>query len=197
MSADEAAGKVILAETPTPAPAAGTGAGEASSPSFATFQLPPGGYRKGQIPDLPHNLEYQYGYGSESEATYRVDLDLDRQLDDDSLVLIPELNGYVVYRPADWVELTLEMILEREIPVIEEDVVVLPNGEIVFAEDRRFSLLVDQAFVKFKSDPFELSLGRKNFEDLLRHWLYDTSMDIAQVSVKHDDFRTNFMVGRE
>jgi alginate production protein len=90
------------------------------------------------------------------------------------------------------------MTIEREFPVEEERVVTLPNGDLQFAENRRTSLLVDQAFVTIKdvTDPFELTLGRKNFEDA-RHWLYDTSLDTALVSVKKGTFRAEASVSRE
>jgi alginate production protein len=108
------------------------------------------------------------------------------------------LNGFVTYRPTEWLETKLELIFEREFPLLEEDRIVLPDGEIEFAADRKFSLIVDQAFVTIKdfTDPFEFTVGRRNFEDD-RHWLYDTSLDGLVVSVKQGDIRAELSAGRE
>jgi alginate production protein len=147
--------------------------------------------------ELPTRLEYQYAYGSESEINYRDNLDLDDRVRDDVTILTPQVNGYVTYRPADWFEATLELILEHDIAAHEEDRIALPNGDIQLRQKRRPSLLVDQAFVTFKEGPLELSVGRKNFEDLPRHWLYDTSMDAVSLLIKTGMFRTTASVGRE
>jgi alginate production protein len=165
----------------------------------AQFQLPqtsPEG--EGPAPQLPSRLVYEYGYGSESEIVYRRDPDLDNSVDDDSLIATPELNAHVTYRPTEWLETTLEMILEREFPIQEEHRVTLPNGDVEVSENRQLSLQVDQAFARIKNvtDPFEFTLGRLDFEDD-RHWLYDTSLDIAQVSLGQGAVNTYFSVGRE
>ncbi|UCH82160.1 MAG: alginate export family protein [Nitrospiraceae bacterium] len=147
---------------------------------------------------LPKRLTYQYGYGSESDITYRRNPDLNSRVRDDYVVLTPEINGTFTYRPTDWLEMTLEMIFEREIPLLEEDKITLPDGEIAFAEDRKFSLLIDQAFVMIKdfTDPLKIALGRRNYEDE-RHWLYDTSMDIVSLEIKLNKLRAEALVGRE
>ncbi len=166
---------------------------------LAQFQLPqPTSEGEAPSKQLPQRLTYEYSYGTESEVTYRVNPDLNDRVRDDFLIVTPQLNGSVTYRPSDWLETTLEMTIEREFPVQEEQVVTLPDGELQFAENRKTSLLVDQAFVTLKdvTDPFELTLGRKNFEDN-RHWLYDTSLDTALVSFKQGAFRAEASVSRE
>jgi alginate production protein len=162
------------------------------------FQLPPQGrFGRPSRPAIPF-LQYQYSYGSESEITYRRNPDLNNRVRDDSLILTPQLNGMVIYRPTDWLVTTLEMILEWEIAAQEEKVITLPNGETQFVKKRRASLLVDQAFVTIKdyTAPFEVNVGRRNYEDE-RHWLYDTSMDIVSISLKKGHFRTEAFAGRE
>ena len=172
---------------------------EAPTGQMAQFQLPKptpeGGAPTSQ---LPQRLVYQYGYGSESDTTYRTDSDLNKNVKDDSFIVRPEVNGNVTYRPANWLDMTLEMIIDREIAAREEDRVVLPNGEIAVAPERRASLLIDQAFVTIKDviSPFEFSVGRKDFQDE-RHFLYDTSMDTALVSVKLGPLYGQASVGRE
>jgi alginate production protein len=165
---------------------------------MAQFQLPPQ-TRVGR-PSRPETqfLKYQYSYGSESEITYRRNPDLNNRVRDDSLILTPQVNGTVVYRPTDWLVTTLEMILEWEIAAQEEKRITLPNGETQFAKKRRASLAVDQAFVTIKgfTAPFEFNVGRRNYEDE-RHWLYDTSMDIAAVSLKLGHIRAEALAGRE
>jgi alginate production protein len=168
-------------------------------PAAAQFQLPPAG-AEGTSPagQLPKRLTYQYGIGSESEIRRRRDADLDRQRRDDALIVMPQLNGHIIYRPTDWLETTLEVIFEKEFPVREEAVVTLPDGETVTQQDRHFSLVIDQAFFTLKNitDPFEISVGRINHEDE-RHWLYDTSMDVAEVSFKRGGFEIKATAGRE
>jgi alginate production protein len=147
---------------------------------------------------LPSRLTYQYGYGSESDVVYRRNADLDNRVRDDILLLKPQLSGYITYRPTDWLEATLEMVFEREIPALEEETVLLPNGETQVAVKRQFSLLVDQAFLTFKafSSGLQFTVGRRNYEDD-RHWLYDTSMDIASIALKLWKFRVEALAGRE
>lgn len=170
------------------------------APGFAAaqFQLPqapPGA--SAPAPALPAQLKYQYGYGSESELQYRRDVDLDRGVRDNSLLVKPQVNGIVVYRPERWLELTLEMIAEKEFALEEEAFVSLPSGEVQRPQPRHASLLVDQAFVGLKPGAgFELSFGRKNYEDE-RHWLFDTSMDIAAAAWRRGAFRIEGLLGRE
>lgn len=147
---------------------------------------------------LPTRLTFQYGYGSESDVLYRRNADLDGGVRDDNLIVKPQLHGYITYRPTDWLEATLEMVFEREIPVLEEETILLPNGETQVAEKRKFSLLLDQAFLTFKafSESLQFTVGRRNYEDE-RHWLYDTSMDIASIALKLGKFRVEALAGRE
>jgi alginate production protein len=177
----------------------GGAAGDAIEAQEAQFQLPqapPEGEEP--APQLPTRLVYEYGYGSESEIDYRKDPDLNSRVDDDSLIAIPELNAHVIYRPTDWLETGLEMILQREFPVQEEHRVMLPNGDVEVSENQQLSLEVDQAFVRVKNvtDPLEFTVGRLNFEDY-RHFLYDTSLDMVQVKLKHGKYRVEATVGRE
>lgn len=167
---------------------------------MAQFQLPRQVAPELGAPPRPliQHLTFQYAYGSESSAEYRRDRDLNKRLRDNSLLLTPQVNGVVLYRPTNWLETTLEVLLEKEIPVQEEKTITLPSGEMQFAQKRRASLLVDQAFVRIHNvtAPFEFSVGRKNYEDE-RHWLFDTSMDIASVGLRHGRFRADATVGRE
>jgi hypothetical protein len=162
------------------------------------FELPAAPAEGGAPPALPTRLEYEYSYGSESAVDYRADADLDERLRDDFLILTPELHGIVTYRPADWIETRLEMIIDREIKIQEEKLVTLPDGEMVPAPQRTFSLLVDQAYVTFKNytGPGELTFGRRNYEDE-RHWLWDTSIDVVRAEVKFGAFRAEAFAGRE
>src|SRR3972149_5543336 len=162
------------------------------------FQLPPQ-TRFGRPPrPVTQFLKYQYSYGSESEITYRRNPDLNHRVRDNLLLLLPQLNGTVVYRPTDWLAATLEMIVEREIAVQEEKRITLPSGETQFAPKRRASLLVDQAYVTIRgfTAPFEFHAGRRNYEDE-RHWLYDTSMDVASIMFKKGHVRAEAFAGRE
>jgi alginate production protein len=165
---------------------------------MAQFQLPPQTHLgRPQRPETRF-LKYQYSYGSESEITYRRNPDLNHRVQDNFLLLLPQLNGTLIYRPTDWLAATVEMIVEREIAVQEESRITLPSGETQFAPKRRASLLVDQAFVTIRgiTAPFEFHAGRRNYEDE-RHWLYDTSMDIASVSFKKGHVRAEAFAGRE
>jgi alginate production protein len=124
--------------------------------------------------------------------------DLDSRVRDTSLILRPQVKGKFVYRPTDWLTTTLEMIIEKDFAVHEEKSILLPNGNIQTPPQRSASALINEAFVTIRgvTDPFELNLGRRNYEDA-RHWLYDASMDIASVSYKQDSFRVEVFAGRE
>ncbi len=143
-------------------------------------------------------LKYQYSFGSESDVIYRRDPDLNSQVKDNSLILVPQVNGLISYRPTHWLEATLEMIFDWEIPVEEQSQVTLPSGQVQYAPKRGPSLLVDQAFVTLKGSaiPGEFTLGRRNYEDE-RHWLYDTSMDVIRAQLKLGHFRIEGTFGRE
>ena len=174
---------------------------------LAQFQLPkassgdqgsPGNPDSPSSPQRPliQQLTYQFSYGSESDITYRRDVDLDKQLRDNTLILAPQINGSVIYRPNARVEMMLEVLLEREIAASEQGVVTLPGGQTQVAPRRRASLLVDQALVTFKElGPLELTLGRRNFEDG-RHWLYDTSLDTAFVKFKQGAYQAELSASR-
>lgn len=170
---------------------------------LAQFQLPKHKeqmYRqKGKDPPSPLSryLQFEYSYGSESEISYRQDADLNNQVKDNLLLLLPELNGFLTYRPTEWLEATVEMIFAVEIPAIGQGNVTLPNGDTQFVEGTSVSLIVDQAFVTLKEviDPFALTLGRRNFEDD-RHWLYDESLDVGLLSLGWKKWYAEASVGR-
>jgi alginate production protein len=182
--------------------AAGTGLQlpDLGQPQLAQFQFQvpedkPG--TKAPAPATPADLTFQYAYGSDSEINYRRDPDLNKRVRDNSTVAAPTLFGLATYRPNAWLEATLEMTLSREFPIQEEKQVVLPSGEIQRAPPRRpWSLLVDQAYVNIKGDPFEFWVGRKNFEDA-RLWLYDAALDSVGVKLKLGTLQTEVSVGRE
>lgn len=163
-------------------PAAETGSGLIRTPTW----------------QLPSTLTWQWGYGSESEAVFRRNPNLNSQLQDNQIILVPEINGHIVYRPTDWLETTLELIFQYEYAAQEQGMLTLPDGEIQYAEERGASFLVDQAFFTIGkiSDPLQFSLGRRNYEDN-RHWLYDTSMDILMIQHKGKKFKTQLTFGRE
>jgi len=174
---------------------------------LAQFQLPqsaPQSTTEGGIsPKYPYrpltqHLQYQYAIGSESEIDYRRNRDLNSAVKDNSLIVVPQVNGYIVYRPTNWLAGTLELTFDKEFAVQEEHRVTLPSGEIQFAPSRRPSLLVDQAFLTIRevTGPFELNVGRRNYEDE-RHWLYDTSMDIGGAQLRLGHFRAEATAGRE
>jgi len=168
---------------------------------LAQFQLPQGpqpGERIGRPPrPVTEFLKYQYSVGSESDITYRRDRDLNKRVRDNSLILAPQVNGYILYRPTDRVEMLLEMLLEKEIAAQEQRIVPLPNGQIQIAPRRHPSLPVDQAWVTFKQlGPLDLTVGRRNFEDD-RHWLYDTSLDTALVKLRQGPFQAEASVSRK
>ena len=157
---------------------------------------PPGSEAAARL--FPQRLTYQWALGSESDITYRTDPDLNKRVRDNSLILGPQLNGYITYRPSDWLEATLEMLIEREIAAREVHTLTLPSGEVRVAEKRQLSLAIDQAFVKLKppGKPYELWTGRINFEDD-RHWLYDTSLDVALVRYRQGYFQAQASMGRK
>lgn len=193
---------VVLA---MPAPAAAAGSGEEVSAAssggglqLAQFQLPQPSRDGGAPPPVTQFLKYQYSFGSESDAAYRRDRDLNRYLRDNSLILGPQINGIITYRPTAWLDTTLEALLEREIAAREESVVTLPNGELQPAERRRASLAIDQAFVRLHGGgtPFELIIGRRNFEDE-RRWLFDTSLDAIIGRFKNEAFQLEASLSRK
>lgn len=166
------------------------------TPTFAIPKRPAEG--KAAAVELPKRLTFQYGYGSESDVIYRRNPDLNSRVRDDTLIITPQLNGHFIYRPFDWLETGLEMVLDREIPVLEESAVTLPNGDIEYAAPRQISLRVEQLYLAFKdaSDNFRFIVGRRNYEDE-RHWVFDTSLDVVAAGVKLGKFRVEALAGRE
>jgi alginate production protein len=185
-------------------PATERAADNSAGLQFAQFQLPQG-FKPGEAIPLPGerrprllrgDLSYQYSLGSESDISYRRNPDTNKRVQDNALILSPQLNGYITYRPTNWLDMTLEMILEHEIAAQERKVLPLPNGETRVADRRRTSILVDQAFMTFKHKPFDLTVGRKNFEDD-RHWLYDTSLDVVMARFSQGVFQAEASVSRK
>ncbi len=166
---------------------------------LAQFQLPPAA-PEGGAPEaqLPRQLTYQYAYGSESSIVYVRDADLNKNTRDNVMLVAPQVNCVIVYRPNDWLVATLEMIAEIEIPVQQEETVTLPNGTTRPDVPTNSQLLVDQAFVTIRNiiAPFEFNVGRRNYEDE-RHWLYDASLDIVSLAVRQGAFRLEGFAGRE
>lgn len=167
---------------------------------LAQFQVPPAAAGPEKAPALqaPKRLTYQYSLGSESLVEHRRNRDLTKRLRDNSTIAVPEFNGILVYRPTDWLDMTVEAVVGKEFALQEESRVTLPSGEVVFPPKRRASAVIDQAFVRVHTitAPFEFALGRRNYEDE-RHWLYDTSMDIASVAARWGRFRIEVFGGRE
>ena len=146
----------------------------------------------------PQRLTYQYSWGGEAEVLYRRDNDVNGRVRDNSTLVKPQLNGVFVYRPTDWLEATAELLFERELAYHEETFVRLPNGTVQERPVRPYSLLVEQLFLNFRQpgSRFSFALGRRNYEDD-RHWIYDTSMDMASVLYREGRFRAEFSLGRE
>ena len=165
----------------------------------ATFAIPKRP-AQGKAPaiELPKRLTFQYGYGSASDIIYRRNPDLNSSVRDDTLIITPQLNGHFIYRPTDWLETGMEMVLDREIPVIEESAVTLPNGDIEYAVPRKISLRVEQLYLGFKdaADHFRFLVGRRNYEDE-RHWVFDTTLDAVAAGLRLGKFRAEALVGRE
>ncbi len=160
---------------------------------LAQFGRGPGPGVDFTVPELPQRIPFQYGYGSESPIRYRANSDLDQRVRDNLLVLLPNLNAYVVYRPVDWIELLLEVAAEWDYAALEQTTVTLPGGNTKHASKRYATIFVDQAFVRLKDigGPFEFIVGRRNIEDE-RRWLYDLSMDGVTARLKVDDFHFDF-----
>jgi len=146
---------------------------------------------------LPTVLKFQYAYGTDTEIIYVKNPNLNTDVPDDFILAAPNIFGIITYRPTGWSEMTLEMTLERQIAIKEEPVATLPDGSIQYAEKKRWSLFVDQAYLMFKDlGPFDVTAGRRNFEDALR-WLYDVPLDGLIVNNKLGNFYTEASVTRE
>jgi alginate production protein len=176
------------------ADSAATGAQEAQ------FQLPPAqpGAPGQPAPGLPRRLPYAYRIGSESDVTYTRNRDLDRRLKDNTLIIRPEFNAYLTYRPTDWLETQFGIIADVEFLAQGNRSVTQPSGDVLLRETSRESVRVDEAFFTIHNviDPFSLTLGRRKFEDA-RHWLYDTSMDVGTIGFREGRFRAELSAGRE
>lgn len=167
---------------------------------LAQFELPKAPEAGGPVAPrpAPARLSYQYNYGMESPFTYRRNNDLDSRVADNSLLFKTKVFGSIVYRPTDWLALTLEAALGREYPLKEEALIVLPNGNLMAPPARPPSLLIEQALVTVRQviAPFEINLGRRNYEDE-RHWVFDGSMDVASLGYRHQNVRAEAMVARD
>jgi len=162
------------------------------------FKLPPASGGPGSKPSLlPKRLSYQYGYGSDSEINYLKDIDLNRGVRDNSLIFVPEFSGYLIYRPVDWLETGIVLAAGGEVVLAEEKRVKLPDGEVIYSQKRKPELRADEAYVMVRkvTDPFEVTVGRKAMGDD-RRWLYDTTLDVATISLK-GKFQVDFSAGRE
>ena len=179
---------------PQPRVASGIGPGDTAS-GRPLGSAGPFGTLPGQ---MPSRLKYQYGWATESLVEYRRDRDLNKRVKDNSLVVTPEINAIVVYRPTDWLETTVEVILGKEFPLHEETVVPLPDGTRLVNQRRRASLVIDQMFARVHqiTAPFDFTLGRRNYEDE-RHWIYDTAMDTVTAGWRRGRYRVEALAGRE
>jgi alginate production protein len=207
LDANQAARLLLFGDTPREAdpdqPISERSADAAANIRLAQFQLPrspTGGEPSPSVyPQRPviQHLTYEYSWGSESDIIYRRDPDLNKRTRDNTLVASPQLNGLLIYRPTHWLEATTELILEQPIYVHQEDSVTLPSGEKHVALPSRTSVAFNQAFVTLKdfTAPFQISVGRRNYEDP-RHFLYDTSLDMASVQLKIGYWRLEALGGR-
>ena len=166
----------------------------------AQFQLPPIEPDSHDRPPRPvtQQLTYQYSYGSESAVVARRNVDLDSAVRDNLLLVIPQINGLIVYRPTNWFLMTLEMFAEVEYPAKQPETILLPNGQVQQDQPTKTSLQVDQAFftVRGITAPFEFNVGRRNYEDE-RHWLYDTPLDVGSITFRQGPLRIEGFYGRE
>jgi hypothetical protein len=165
---------------------------------FAQFQLPAPA-KEGEAPklQLQRQLTYQYFVGTDPEMVYTKNLDLDNRLADKSITWLPSVSGIFTYRPTDWLETTVELQAEKEFVVHQERVLTLPNGTVELAAPRHTSFLVDQFHFTLKgfTAPFEISFGRKGFEDERRS-LLDSSMDAVSVLLRQGRFAGLALLGR-
>ncbi len=172
---------------------------EAADVELAQFAVPQAP-AEGQAAPAPlaGQLKFEYVFGTEGEVEYLSNVDLDDNLQDDSIVMAPTVFGSITYRPTNWLETRVEITFEKLIDVREENVVLLPDGTLQRADEKKASLLIDQAFARFKpsSVPVELTVGRRNFEDQ-RLWLYDTALDGVILTVKPGDFNIEASWTRE
>lgn len=180
---------------------------ESTDDQSAQFTLPGRG-PAGTAPKPPPRrfMQYEYSRGSETKVPYRRNNDLNRSVEDDSAVAMPTVFGMVTYRPSDWLETRLEGTLERVISIREEEIVDLPNGAQLAREKKPFTLVVDQAYAKFRADPgvpTEISVGRRSvgsrrtFGGDRPLWLYEGSLDGVHTQFKPGDFVLEAGVNRK
>jgi alginate production protein len=156
---------------------------------FAQFQLPSAEGGKPSTEQLQRYLPYQYFIGTDPEMVFRNNDDLDSRTKDKSITWLPSLSGIFTYRPSAWLETTAELQLEKEFVVHQEPQLA--------ATPRHTSLLIDQFHFTLKefTAPFEISVGRKGFEDERRS-LLDGSMDAVSVLLRQGRFSGLALVGR-
>jgi alginate production protein len=171
----------------------------------AQFQLPPTAPRPGVGPakqearGIPKDLSFQYAFGTDSEVTYLRNSDLDRTVRDNLMFAAPTGFLLTTFRPNKWFEFNFEATYEHQIRIHEEPVTQLPNGDLLPAEKRTGSLLIDQANVVIRNipdHPLEITLGRRNFEDP-RLFLYDAALDGVHLNYLGPSFNTELSVTRE
>jgi len=168
-----------------------------ASEILSQFRLPTPS-KAGEPPKLlPKQLPYQYGYGSGIEIRYRKDPDLNARIWDHSSVIQPEITGYIIYRPTDWLDTSLFLIAGKEIPLAKERVILLPDESLLTPDLHKTSLRADEAYLTIKKvfAPFELKVGRQSFSDDL-NLLYDTSLDMITLSLNRK-IRADISAGRE
>jgi alginate production protein len=165
---------------------------------FAQFQLP-APEKEGEAPilNLPKHLTYQYFVGVDPEMVWRKNTGLDGRLPDKSITWLPSTSGIFTYRPTNWLETTVELQMEKEFVVHQENPQRLPGGIVEFPPPRHSSLLVDQFHFVFRefTAPFEISVGRKGFEDERRS-LLDGSIDAVSISLREGRFTGLALFGR-
>ncbi|MBF8305745.1 MAG: alginate export porin [Acidobacteria bacterium] len=156
---------------------------------FAQFQLPSAEGGQPSTQQLQKYLPYQYFIGTDPEMVFRNNDDLDSRTKDKSIFWLPSLSGILTYRPYAWLETTVELQLEKEFRVHEEPQPV--------ATPRHSSFLLDQFNFTFKdfTAPFEISVGRKGYEDERRS-LLDGSMDGVSVLLRQGRFTGLALLGR-
>lgn len=156
---------------------------------FAQFQLPSAGGGQPSTEQLQRYLPYQYFVGTDPEMVFRNNDDLDNRTKDKSVTWLPSLSGILTVRPSSWLEATTELQLEKEFVIHQEPQLA--------ATPRHTSLLIDQFHftVKEFTAPFEISVGRKGFEDERRS-LLDGSMDAVSALLRQGRFTGLALVGR-
>ncbi|MFZ2652662.1 MAG: alginate export family protein [Burkholderiaceae bacterium] len=175
-----------------------------SDTRLAQFQIPQAGSREGVGPsrqaarDIQKELSFNYAFGTDSEFTYSRNADLDSRNRDNLIFAAPTAFLLTTVRPTASIDLNFEFTFEQQIRIHEEQVTLLPNGDVLPADKRKASLLIDQANIVLKNfpEPFVVTLGRRNYEDP-RLFLYDSAMDGIHVGFKVGDIDTEMSYSRE